>query len=354
MHKEAANALVHEPLVQLEWAMEQHRAKEYAGALAAYEAYSKTSPDFAPVYGLMADCLIHLGRTRDAVERWQQSERARAGSLERFESLVCEIYKDPGEELRRAELCAKARNDPDAAVELIAHDLDLERDWWNRGPHRGHLTYDLTLLRKFPMTPRLKAAQCAAEWLLQEEPAAEATRKILVRHSFLIDTNATLPSDGSLLSAMLNVSIAAELFTPEKARRRFGGRLRELARGSKDASLHNVVAYLYQGTDAMAAIEREAWDKTGDARFAAGYLAELAGRKSLRAADPLLERALREFPENSLVVSMAVAINDSPDEKLLIQAIKAEYRRFSLGGLVPRPSARPLRSYFQLLAKTLK
>lgn len=354
MHKQVAEELPNEPLAQLEWAMEQHRAGEHAGALAAYEIYSKANPDFAPVHGLAADCLIHLGRTREAVSRWQQSEQARSGSLERLESIVCDVNKDPGQEQRRARLCAKASTDVDAAVELIALDLDFERDWWNRGPHRGHLAHDLGLLKKLPANPRLKAAQCAAECLLKEEPSAGVIREVLQRHGFLIDPSQTLPADGALLSAMLNASINAEVFTREEARRRFGDRLRELAKGSKDASLHNVVAYLYRGTDTMPAIEQEAWDATHDARFAAGYLAEQAGRKALRPGDPLLERALREFPENSFVLRIAVSVNDPPDEKLLVQAIKAEYRHFSVAGFISRPGARVLRGYFEVLGKTLK
>jgi len=353
LHKEAADRLGNEPLVQLEWAMEQHRAAEYAGALAAYEVYSKANPDFAPAHGLMADCLIHLGRPREAVARWQQSERARSGSLERFESLVCAIYKHPGQEERRAVLCGKALNDPNAAVELVVSDLDFEHDWWNRGPHRHHLSYDITLLRKFPVSLRLNAARCAAECALQEEPTAESTRRILMRQGFLIDSNATLPPDGALLAAMLNVAINVEVFTREKAREQFGARLREMAKNSKDASLHNVVAFLYEGTEVIAAVERDACDKTDDARFAAGYLAELMAQKSLKPGDPVLERALREFPENSFVVGIALSLKDTPDEKLLIQAIKAEYRHFSIAGLIPRPSARPLRTYFQTLAKTM-
>jgi hypothetical protein len=50
---------------------------------------------------------------------------------------------------------------------------------------------------------------------------------------------------------------------------------------------------------------------------------------------------------------MALSLKDVPDEKLLVQAIQAEYRHFSIAGLFPRPSARPLRSYFQKLAKTM-
>src|SRR6516162_8865419 len=76
LHKQVAQQLPNEPTAQLEWAMEQHRAGEYAGALKAYDAFSKAESQFAPAHGLAADCLIRLGRTREAVARWQASENA--------------------------------------------------------------------------------------------------------------------------------------------------------------------------------------------------------------------------------------------------------------------------------------
>lgn len=45
LHKQAAEELPDAPDVLLEWALEQHRAKEYKGAAATYEKYSKLRPN---------------------------------------------------------------------------------------------------------------------------------------------------------------------------------------------------------------------------------------------------------------------------------------------------------------------
>src|SRR6185295_11741135 len=88
LHKAAATAVPNEPHAQLEWAMEQHRAKEYAGALASYDTYLKAMPDHAPVWGVAAECLIRLGKTKEAVEYWMHSEMVQSGSIEDFETFV--------------------------------------------------------------------------------------------------------------------------------------------------------------------------------------------------------------------------------------------------------------------------
>lgn len=95
LYQEAALKEPHEQRVLLEWAMEQHRAGEMAAALAAYDEYAERDPEFAPAHGLAADCLIRLNRVAEAKARWRRSEDARRGSLETFETLVCEVYKDP-------------------------------------------------------------------------------------------------------------------------------------------------------------------------------------------------------------------------------------------------------------------
>jgi hypothetical protein len=356
LHKDAAQRLPHEPYVMLEWAMEEHRAGHYAEALAAYDEFSKTNPQFAPVHGLAADCLIRLGKTPEAVARWQESEKAQEGTLEKLESLVCEIYRDPSLEQRRADLRGKAQQgDIDAAVKLIALDGKYERDWWNNGPNVGHLAHDLPLLQKLPPDARLKAAACVGECLLKQEPTAQDIGKILNHYDFITDPRKTLPSDSVLISLMLGTAIDTGVLTRAQARQQFGENLRASARTSKDSSLLNVVSCLYVDTDAIADIEKQAWEATNDARFAAGYLNEKLKQKNLTSSDPLLIKALQQFPDDSWILAAAIAVNDSPSEALLVQAIKAEYRHFSSApGLFVRPGAGPLRHYFAELAQVLE
>jgi hypothetical protein len=355
LHKEVAQQLPHEPLALLEWAMEQHRAGEHSGALEAYNEYSKAFPQFAPVHGLAADCLIRLGKVREGSVRWQQSEKAPDGSLETLESMVCEVYRDPTLEQRRVDLRSKAqRGNIDAAIQLIALDGKYERDWWNNGPNRADLEHDVPLLRLLPPSARVKGALCTAECLMSQEPTRQDIQAVLNRHSYIIDQEKTLPPDAAMLSVMLGTAIDAEVLTREQARQQFGEALRASARTSRDSDLYNVVAYLYIDTEAMGAIEEQAWKATHDPRFAAGYLAERLKQKSLKRDDSLLAKAMQQFPEDSWILAMVVAVNDPPGEELLVRAIKAEFRHFSAAGLMLRPSARPLRRYFAELAQVLE
>src|SRR5262249_51148212 len=98
-------------------------------------------------------------------------------------------------------------------------------------------------------------------------------------------------------------------------------------------------------------IEQQAWEATGDPRFAAGFLSERLKQKSLGPNDPRLIRALQQFPEDSWILAVAIAVNESPGEELIVQAIKAEYRHFSASGFMLRPSARALRRYFASLSR---
>jgi tetratricopeptide (TPR) repeat protein len=259
LHKETAQQLPHEPLVLMEWAMEEHRAGHYAGALAAYDECSKANPQYAPFHGLAADCLIRLGKTREAVARWQESEKAQDGTLDTLESLVCDIYRDPTLEQRRADLRSKAQQgDIDAAVNLIALDGKYERDWWNNYPNVSHLTHDLPVLQKLPPGPRVKAALCVGECLMKQEAKAKDITAILIQYGYLIDPGKTLPSDGAMISLMLGTAIDENVMTIQEARHQFGETLRATTKSSKDSSLLNVVAYLYVDTEEEAGIERQA------------------------------------------------------------------------------------------------
>lgn len=357
LHRQAAQQLPGETSAALEWGMEQHRAGEHSGALEAYDAFSAAHPQFAPVHGLAADCLIRLGRTRDAVLRWQRSEQARQGTLVQLETMVCEIYKDHTQQRRRAELYDQAaKGDIDAAVELVALDGDFERDWWNTGPMHSYLARDLALIEALPVDPRVMAARCTCACAMGDGKA-DVVRASLIDGGMVIDPQRTLPHDPALTSLLLGFAIDAEIMTRTDALQWFGDRLLADARAAGDADLWNVVAYLNRDTPRIDALEKEAWEATGDARFAIAWLAMRVADGALEPDDPVLTVALQRHAENAWILRYAIAANAEPGEALLVQAITAEYRRFSATGGVSalngRPSARALRGYFTELAKRL-
>jgi tetratricopeptide (TPR) repeat protein len=356
LHKEVAEKHPNEPYVLLEWGMQQHRAGEHAGALAAYDSFSKLSPDYAPVHGLATDCLIRLGKTREAAARWKKSEEAGSGTMENFESLVCAVYQGPSPNVRRAELRKKAADgDADAAVQLIALSGEFEVDWWNKPPNPEYLKLDVELLQKLTANPRIKAAICAAECRMEVEPKAETIKAILLRHGYLIDSAQTLPTDGALLSMMLGAAMETELLTPEVVREKFGKQLREMGKSSKDPALWNVLANIYSGTDDMLEIEEQAWAATGDEKFAVGYLTERIRLGTAKPGDAMLAKALGQFPESANIAALAASIGVPLDEATLVQFIKAEFRKFSIfKDVMLRPRARQLRAYFVELARVLE
>ena len=376
LHKEAFEKLVDYPNAALEWAMQQHRKGEHAGALAAYDLYSKSNPDFAPAHGLAADCLIQLGKVPEACARWKKSENASSGTIATFESLVCAIYKDTSFHRKRSDLRKKAeQGDAQAAADLIQLDGSYEHDWWNTVPHGPYLQKDIPLLKKTPESPLRKSAECAGELLLEssresaDEPpdevaafkeSAKKTEAILKKYGFILDPSQTLPTDGDTMSVMLGAVTKKKLLKIETARKQFGPALLKQAETSHDAELHNVLATLYAGTPEMEGIEKRGWELAGEARFAAGYLVELLSKEKLTASTPELLAAMKQFPESSVIFRIAMEVTPEPAEELLVRAIKSEYHKFSPSGLYAgtdvnlRARATALRRYFAQLAKLQK
>src|SRR5947209_1709201 len=113
---------------------------------------------------MAAECLIRTGKTREAAEAWQKSEQGH-GSVEQFESWVCEVHTHAFPDRDRANFIAKAKaGDIDATEKLVALDCNLEIDWWNSGPDAAYLQKDLEILKAatFADQDRLRAITCAA------------------------------------------------------------------------------------------------------------------------------------------------------------------------------------------------
>ena len=351
LHREAALALPHESRPMLEWAIEQHRAGEYAGALAGYDAYSRLVPDYAPVLGLSAECIIRIGTPREAALRWQQSEQAKSGSLDDLESLVCAVHQDPTQHQRRAALLARVRHgEVQAAVDLIGLDSAFEQDWWNHPPERDFLTHDLPLVIGLP-GPRIAAATCLARCMLLQDPSADDLRTQLTGTGLLVDPAHTVPADALICSLLLGLAVDHEVMTRDQARSWFYQPLLHQATvsRSRDPELWNIIAFLDEGQQHHDLIEKEGWDATNDPRFANGYLCSQPDG-AITLESPLLQQALRQFPDDSSILYYAITATAKPTVALYVQGITAEYHHFSATGLTSsingRPAARTLQAYF--------
>lgn len=351
LHRSAVEKLPDHPTAHLEGAMEQHRAGKYAGAAASYAKYNAAVPDHAPPWGLAADCLVRLGRLKEAVAAWAASEAAGKGTLEQFERMVCEIYSPEPPSRRRSEYrAAMLKGSLDAGVKLISLDCNYPQDWWNVRTAKVYLEKDFAAFRTcgFPPGRRVDAVECAAECALANDAAG--LRAALTKHRFVLDPDRTLPSDPFLAAFMIDRAVALKAVAQDE-RKPLTDKVVASARRAKDRDLWNAALYLH-GDPIPAGLEKEA--QTGDPTFAVGYLHAVGARDP---DDPVLREALKAHPEHMDLMRGLIAQAKSEKRltaELLAQGIRAEYRRFSATGIVPRPRAATLRLYFAELAALLK
>jgi tetratricopeptide (TPR) repeat protein len=348
-----------------EWALQQHRAGEWAAALASYEAYTEARPDTAASYALQADCLLRLGKVDEAAAAWKKSEDAPSGSVEVMESLVCAVHREPLPVARRAELLARAtgKGDVEAAADLIALDCDWPHDWWNAGPDEQYVKHDLdavTAALKLPVDDaRGGAIACAAACALADPEDAEAVRKALEKYGLVIDDGRTLPAHSGLRFIILHAATQSKVIELATVQKEIAPRLLEMARKTGDVKAWNTAVYFGprdRSVEEALKIEREGWRATGDARFAAGTLLVKLKTGKLAGDDVELAAALKQFPESAMVWKIAYDVAKTEGKvtkELLAGAAKAEFTKFSSyvapATVVNRPRAGYLRVYFAQL-----
>ncbi len=361
LHRAAALAEPENPAVVWEWALEQHRAGEYLPALESYQKFSKARPDNAAPYALQADCLIRLNRINEAVEAWRKSELAPNGSVEQMEELICSVHREPTPHQRRAKLLAKAiqKQDVNAAYDLIALDCDFPRDWWNSGPYKSYLSHDLPAVKaalKLPDDDMCnRTISCAAECATADEEDAAGIKKILTKYRLLIDAPRTIPTNGALLSLILNAAVEAKAIDETVLHSQIAPLVLEQARKGKDKEMWNAALFAAPAghSENQLKLEREGWQATGDVRFAAGVLLIKKESGQLTSNDTELKAALKQFPESGLIqrVSYEVAkVEKRVTKQQLADAAKAEFKHFTsfvaFATVVNRPRSDYLREYF--------
>jgi tetratricopeptide (TPR) repeat protein len=136
LHKEAYEAEPKEREAILEWAMERHRAEEYAEAIPLYQEYLKQQPDDARMSALLADCFIRVGKLNEAVAAWEAAKHP--NNHTGIDFTIYEIYGDLSPATRRGELIKQIRAGKlDLIEKLVDLDLHFDQDWWNGGADRA-------------------------------------------------------------------------------------------------------------------------------------------------------------------------------------------------------------------------
>lgn len=358
LHQAVAKARPDQELPNYLWAVEQHRRKEWKGALESYQTAAKLMDEFAPTYALAAECALRLGMVEEALRLWEKSEKARSGSLEEFETDLCRIHGPQPKHQERELLMAKSlAGDVQAAVQVIALDLEWPEDWWNGGPNKDFLEMDLRVLAKLrPNAGReLELALLAAEVATQDFKEEEA--KALVTKAGLLDANPLLPANGRVISYLLTFIHDHKFASQDDLRNQWGAVLRSAVKKSTNPELHNALAWLYLDKPELDEIDLEGWQKTGDARFAASYLGAVMHRGELKIDSPHLVKALSEFPDHYVVQSIPLGLTERGTPRYreaLIATIKADYMGLPRVGMIPRPSAKALQMVFTELLEVTK
>jgi|JI6StandDraft_1071083.scaffolds.fasta_scaffold01816_8 tetratricopeptide (TPR) repeat protein len=357
LHKEVAAAHPDKEMPNYLWAMEQHRRGEWKGALASYRLASRLMKDYAPTYGLAAECALRLGKVDEAMELWEKSEKAQTGTLEEFETEVCRIHGPLPKHRERETLMTKAKaGDVDAAVGVIALDLEWPEDWWNSGPNKNFLKVDLAAFSERQEPGReLELALLAAKLATEEFEPKKA--KELLSDVGLLLRKPVLPVNGRVLSYLITFIHDHEFLSKDTLTKNWGALMCDQAKTSKDPELHNALAWLHLDTPELEAIDLHGWKQTGDARFAASYLGGQMQADKLTLDSPQLIQALKQFPDHYVVQSIPLGLTkpESPRYRsALIETIKADYMQLPRAGMIPRPSAKPLMQVFHELAEISK
>lgn len=357
LHKAVAAAHPDLEMPNYLWAMEQHRRGEWKGALASYRLASRLMKDYAPTYGLAAECAIRLGKVDEALELWDKSEKAQTGTLEEFETEVCRIHGPQPKHREREALMTRAKaGDFDAAVGVIELDLEWPEDWWNGGPNKNFLQVDLASFAGLKEPGReLELALLAAK--LATEDLEPKKAKELLSDAGLLLRKPALPANGRVLSFLITYLHDHEFLAKETLTKNWGALMRDQAKASKDPELHNALAWLHLNSPELESIDLQGWKQTGDARFAASYLSGQMEAGKLTLDSPQFIQALKQFPDHYVVQSLPLGLTkrESPRYRsALIETIKADYVKLPRAGAIPRPSARPLMQVFHELAEIYK
>ncbi|MBS0189451.1 MAG: hypothetical protein JSS51_15415 [Planctomycetes bacterium] len=358
MVKVAAEKLPDYADAQLEWALAQHRTGEYAGALKAYERANELKPGNAPLLGVAAEAALRTGDVKRAIELWKACLNATRGSVDDFEKLVCEVNFREDPLARRKELVKKvAAADEEAAVELLLLDCDWPLDWWIVAPNRPNLESDNALVGKWILpggNTEVSEAKCVAACALMDKPTKERIGELLKRSRYLLDDDRTLPTNSKAMVQMLKFAIRSGAISREEARSALGQKVLEVAKKSSDPDIFEAAAFLYLDTAKLSEIDRMGWEKAKDPRSAASLISTMYRNKELKWDTPEFQKAREQFPENTTIAGLAYLIGSEagqPKKDLLVQALKAEYRKFSKTDVKGEVRARSdtLRHYWKLL-----
>lgn len=340
-HKLALDTLPDEPHINLEYAMDLHRAGKATEAIPHYEKYIAAEPRHYLAHALLADCLIRVGRYKDAVDHWKQAHHSQNHTGIDF--AIHSIYGAPSPHRRRNDLKKDIEGGQlEKLVDLLALSVAWDRDWWNIDFKADLLERDLKLAeaKLGKDAPKLTELRLYAR-TYTEKVDPTWLKDALTANGWILGENATLPAQGKVADRLVALVLEQSLDTAPNLLKRFEKELQRRALGTdgNDVMALNMLAHLLASNGASRAADLEdvdlaGWERYHDERFAASYLSGLFGAKKLSLDSAQFIKASSDFPDSSFIASLGMKMAKEGSKNLtkpLVAAIKAEYHQLSLG-----------------------
>ena len=354
LHLRAQQGFPHEPAVALQVALEQHRRGEYAAAIANYRLPIATGMG-TQYSALLADCLLRTGQLKAAVQAWNEADYANHHTA--IEIAICTVYGPLLPSQRRGEWIAKIEaGDLTKFADLILLDLSFDTDWWNAPVYADGLDADLkraveALGRK---DARYQALSVYAKLARLTVKKQSDIQKALKDAKLVIGPGAVLPDDSQLARALCELAVTANVATPAELWTAYEAPLRARLE-SQDHNALRLLCWLAAANHnpVLTELDELGWEEWNDPAFASSYMVDRYREKKLTSPrDSQLLAALAISPDNPTLNNLRIALSgDDVTPDLIVGAIKAEYRKLSVGD--GRRDSSTLKALYDELAKRL-
>jgi tetratricopeptide (TPR) repeat protein len=360
-------ALPENPDVNLEWAMILHRQGKTKEAAGCYlKSIAAHAEHYLP-HALLADCLIREGDLKGAVEHWNKARHP--NNHTGIDFAICEIYGPLSPHLRHYEITKAVANGETSRVEeMIDLATSWNQDWWNAELNQAALKRSLDLAAKSLAGDAKRLAELRLYVSTCDQDKAgpvEGLREKLIGAKLIIGPDSSLPVSNLVAERLCAMAMEQKLVTKRELLDRFEAELRRRSIDAKsgDVIALNLLAALLLPDDEndkanaekLAAVNLVGWERFHDVRFAASYLVSALVRNELNTHSPLLQKALKEFPDDPWICEIAIKMAANEGVALrpyLVSSIKAEFRHLSVSMGIIKDSYR-LKSLFATLEQRL-
>lgn len=355
LHKKAIEAKPNELTFNLEYALESHRAGDYAIAIKHYEIYKKEVPQDYRANVWLSECYLNLDKYAKAIEHWKAANHPKNNLG--IDKAIHIIHGNTAQIQERSAFLKKLKDkDVKSAYDLVFLDMNWELDWWNSNIQEYFLEKDLGTVKttfglESEVYKELEAYQNIKK-LSKELNLKDSIQKTFLNAKLILNNN-KIPTHGKVASDLLQIAFFNDLVDKKEFFEKRGNELLKLADTHQDVELLNIYAYLEATVNGKvaAATDKKGWDEYQSEKFAISYFIGLADKNTYD--NPDLAKALNDFPNSSKIhwVKLNCAkIEGKSIKDDLIAVLKKEFKTL---GSDPSKYSYGLKSYFAMLEEVL-